>query len=33
VKQLSVNGRTLAGNLLPLSEVKSGAVIEVELSG
>ena len=33
VKQLTVGGRTLAGNLLPLSEVKSGAVIEVELTG
>jgi cellobiose phosphorylase len=33
VKELRVGGKTIAGNLLPLSEVKSGAVIEVELAG
>jgi cellobiose phosphorylase len=33
VKSLSVNGKSIPGNLLPLAEVKDGAVIEARLEG
>ena len=33
ITSLTVNGKKIAGNLLPLSEVKDGAVVEARLEG
>jgi N,N'-diacetylchitobiose phosphorylase len=33
VKSLSVNGKSIPGNLLPLSELKDGAIVEARLEG